>query len=374
MQKVVEGFGSDFPKIAYNTPDFEMLRHLQGSVYSFSAAKNWQQLRDMTVALADGDSLRTEKEYRQAIDALNIQYNRNWLRTERDTAIAGGQMASRWVDFERNADSMPMLQYSTVGDGKVRDSHRALDGIIKPINDPFWNTYYPPNGWNCRCDVIQLPGRDIVPTKDDGTPQVITPMFETNLAKQGLIFPKGHPYFDGIPKPELRRAMAYLPPDNSYTTVKIKGSRTAEVHLLHNDSEVKQNLRVADELMTLGYKNIKLLPDLHEKESALKPQFYPKGYKPQDIRKNPDAWITSKAGKDMVCDFKVLTSERSFAHRIVEASRQADYAVVKFDFEPEKLGANNIQNTVDRKLNEIASLKGVIVISKDGALLYDKCR
>lgn len=374
MQKVVEGFGSDFPKIAYNIPDFEMLRHLQSSVYSFSAAKNWQQLRDMTVALADGDRLRTEKEYRDAVDALNIQYNRNWLQTERGTAIAGGQMASRWVDFERNADAMPMLQYSTVGDGKVRDSHRALDGIIKPIGDPFWNTYYPPNGWNCRCDVIQLPGRDIAPTKDDGIPQVITPMFEANLAKQGLIFPKGHPYFDGIPKPELRRAMAYLPPDNSYTTVKIKGRRTAEVHLLHNDSEVKQNLRVADDLMALGYKNIKLLPDLHEKESALKPQFYPKGYKPRDIRKNPDAWIKSKTGKNMVCDFKTLTSERSFSERITQAAKQAEYAILKLDFEPKKLGISSIERRVDHQMNTNANLKGVIIINRLGKLLYEICR
>lgn len=373
MRKVKQGYGSDFPDIEYDTPDFEMLRHLDHSVYSFSAAKNYQQLRDMTLALTDGERLRTEKEYKQAVEALNVRYNRTWLATERQAAIAGGQMASRWVDFERHADTMPMLRYSTIGDANVRLTHQALDGVTKPIGDEFWTRYYPPNGWGCRCDVVQLPSADIEPTQGD-IAQEITPIFETNLAKQGLIFPKGHPYFDGVPKAELQKAMAYLPPANSYRSFKVTKNITADVHILHNDSEVLQNLRVAEDLVKLGYDEIKLLPDLHEKESALKPRFYPEGYTPRDIKKNPDAWIKSKQGEDMVCDFKVLTSERSFAHRIVEASEQADYAVVKFDFEPEKLGANNIQHTVNRKLNEINSLKGVIVIDKDGVLLYDQYR
>ena len=53
-----------------------------------------------------------------------------------------------------------MLQYVTAGDEKVRDDHAILDGVVADINDPFWNTYYPPNDWNCRCDVIQLSNPD----------------------------------------------------------------------------------------------------------------------------------------------------------------------------------------------------------------------
>ncbi|MDD6471780.1 MAG: phage minor head protein, partial [Bacteroidales bacterium] len=48
------------------------------------------------------------------------------------------------------------LQYRTVRDSHVRPEHAALDGVTLPPSDPFWETYYPPNGWNCRCSAIQV--------------------------------------------------------------------------------------------------------------------------------------------------------------------------------------------------------------------------
>ena len=31
----------------------------------------------------------------------------------------------------------------------MRPEHAALDRITLPMSDPFWESYYPPNGWNC---------------------------------------------------------------------------------------------------------------------------------------------------------------------------------------------------------------------------------
>lgn len=95
---------------------------------------------------------------------------------------------------------------------------------------------------------------------------------------------------------------------------------------------------VADDLIKAGYKDIHLLPDFHEKEAHLRQKFLPPGYKQRNIRKNPDAWLTDQDGKRMVCDFKVLQGERNFSQRIAEAAQQADYAIIKLDFEPKKLG------------------------------------
>ncbi|WP_151834590.1 phage head morphogenesis protein, partial [Acinetobacter junii] len=34
-----------------------------------------------------------------------------------------------------------------------RPSHLALDGVIRHIDDPFWQKWYPPNGYRCRCTI-----------------------------------------------------------------------------------------------------------------------------------------------------------------------------------------------------------------------------
>lgn len=373
QEKLIEGYGRDFPQIVYNTPDYEELRNLTENVYSFSAAKNYQQLKDMTLALTDGDRVVTESEFVERIKAMNLKYNWDWLITERNTAVAGGQMASRWVEFERNRDIAPLLEYSTVGDNKVRAAHALLDGVRKPVDDPFWNRYYPPNGWNCRCDVIAVPDKNAEPTQDEKiTVPEVQPMFRTNLAKAGIIFPKGHPYFKGVSKAELRKAISYLPPQNSYHTVKgIRGDKI-NVHILHNAEETRRNLVVADDLIKAGYKDVHLLPDFHEKEAHLRQKFLPPGYKQRNIRKNPDAWLADQDGKRMVCDFKVLQGERNFSQRIAEAAQQADYAIIKLDFEPKKLGIHSIEKRVTERLKEFPELKGVIVLDKKGILIFEK--
>jgi SPP1 gp7 family putative phage head morphogenesis protein len=47
-------------------------------------------------------------------------------------------------------------EYFTAGDGDVRPSHAALDGVTLPKDDPRWQEIWPPNGFRCRCQVIEL--------------------------------------------------------------------------------------------------------------------------------------------------------------------------------------------------------------------------
>lgn len=46
--------------------------------------------------------------------------------------------------------------YDAINDSRTRPSHLALDGIIRPVGDSFWNSHYPPNGYRCRCHCISL--------------------------------------------------------------------------------------------------------------------------------------------------------------------------------------------------------------------------
>jgi len=192
---VTKGFGGDFDAFYHDDPDSNMLAHLETNVHVFSAFKTYQTLRQATDQLTDKDgNVKSFAQFRNDVSAINDQFNVNWLNTEYNQAIASSQMASLWVDIESNADALPLLKYHTAGDGRVRPAHALLAGIIKPVNDEFWNSYYPPNDWGCRCDVIQLAEGDVTSMKGRKLP-TLKPMFDSNTAKQGVVFPEKHPYY-----------------------------------------------------------------------------------------------------------------------------------------------------------------------------------
>jgi SPP1 gp7 family putative phage head morphogenesis protein len=78
-------------------------------------------------------------------------------RTNMQTAYAAGQ----WDAIEQQADLAPFLLYDAVDDFRTRPEHAAWDGTVLPVTDPWWQTHYPPNGWNCRCSVIQLDADEV---------------------------------------------------------------------------------------------------------------------------------------------------------------------------------------------------------------------
>lgn len=66
--------------------------------------------------------------------------------------------AARVQEFEDPdvADIIWGYRYVTAGDERVRPSHEAIDGVTLPKDDPFWAANMPPNGYNCRCQVIPV--------------------------------------------------------------------------------------------------------------------------------------------------------------------------------------------------------------------------
>lgn len=83
------------------------------------------------------------------------------LRTIFDQNIQVAYNVGRYRSQMENVQSRPYLQYVAVLDRRTRPAHSALHGKVFRSDDPFWDAFYPPNGWRCRCRVRALDGSNL---------------------------------------------------------------------------------------------------------------------------------------------------------------------------------------------------------------------
>lgn len=79
----------------------------------------------------------------------------------------------RYAQMLATADAFPWWQYVAVMGGHTRPAHAALNGMVFHYTHPFWQSHYPPNGFNCRCRVRALSDRrlrelGLTPVEDAG--------------------------------------------------------------------------------------------------------------------------------------------------------------------------------------------------------------
>lgn len=75
--------------------------------------------------------------------------------------VRSAQSAGRWQTLQKMKSLTPWLMYDAVMDINTRPIHAELNGKVFHIDDPFWNDFYPPNGFGCRCGVSALDEDDI---------------------------------------------------------------------------------------------------------------------------------------------------------------------------------------------------------------------
>lgn len=179
-----------------------MKTRLTESNYIFSGIKTFHELNEAFPSLLDEKGKRKPfEQFLNDVQKIDKTYNSNYLRAEYNFAQASAGMAEKWEQFTEDGDDY-LLQYRTANDSKVRLEHAELHGITLPAEDNFWDEYFPPNGWNCRCTVVQ-----VLKSRYEQTPhneamergqQVLQTdkqrMFRFNPGKTGSSFPAHNPY------------------------------------------------------------------------------------------------------------------------------------------------------------------------------------
>lgn len=194
---------------------------LEENGFIFSGFKTFHAMREIGLSLLnDKGEIKQYADFQADVLKLNDKYNKNYLYAEYKHAIGTCQMAAKWHKLEADGDRY-LLQYRTAQDERVREDHALMDGITLPPSDPFWDKYYPPNGWGCRCTAVQVrrgkyaesdPAKAMM-LGDNSTAAAKQQIFRFNAGKTMQLFPPKHPYFKA---PENSRKVIEKTISNEY--------------------------------------------------------------------------------------------------------------------------------------------------------------
>ena len=331
---VETGFGKSLSQLDYDTPDFTMLKSLQENTWQFAAAKNYTQLRELSDALLDENGkLRSFNDFKTVANSINDKHVGRYLKAEYEHAVASAQMASKWVDIERNQPKL--LEYDAVMAQGTSQICSRLNGTRLPVSHPFWNRYYPPNHFGCRSTVRELYSgvatvENKIPTAD------IQPLFQTNLAKDGLVYPKGHSYFKEMPKDVIiklnskakilaKQSVYESPIEEQFDTIyKSKNGGIVKQHKLHlpkpNDTadDYKDIIETAKVFANEG-KTVEILPEIHASEKDARALIL-KGLKHKSS--NPDFKI-----EGVYMDLKRALKHNT-VHHAIDASNKGSIPII----------------------------------------------
>lgn len=132
-------------------------RQLNFSIAGKASLDQLQAVLDsLEEALKNGS---TFEKWRKDIRVQDLGLPKHRLDNIFRTNIQAAYNRGHWENFVEHKNIRPFLMYDAINDSRVRPTHLAMDGIIRPVGDSFWATHYPPNGFRCRCRCISLTDR-----------------------------------------------------------------------------------------------------------------------------------------------------------------------------------------------------------------------
>lgn len=171
-------------------------------------------------------------------------YLENVYRTNMMSSYAAG----RWVEQQEQKANFPYLLYDGIMDGRERDHVHELDGKIFKIDDPIVSKIYPPNGYNCRCRMIQMSEEDVLDTGPSaekvGINSLITKKVDMEKVNLGS--------FEGNPAMNWEKTMKGLVKQKE-KAVGVLSDKIDEI--IKDNNKIKPNLDILDKQLPEEYIN-----------------------------------------------------------------------------------------------------------------------
>ncbi|MFK0299271.1 phage minor head protein [Brevundimonas sp. NPDC090276] len=93
------------------------------------------------------------------------------LRTIYSANLRSARAAGQWERGQRTKAVLPFYLYQLGPSERHRPEHIGKEGVVRPVDDPLWATWFPPNGWGCKCWLRQI-------TKAEAERRGVTPAFD----------------------------------------------------------------------------------------------------------------------------------------------------------------------------------------------------
>jgi hypothetical protein len=244
-----------------------------------------------------------------------------------ETNLRTSYAAGRWAQIQEGKADRPYLEYRHSDSSlNPRPEHVRWDGTILPVDHPWWQTHYPPNGWGCKCRVFALSEDDLGDMGRTGPLTAPTAPDDTSGIDRGWDYPPGQEAWkkqmadkaERLPEPLKHNMLADIastsPPRQVGAGI-VNGSADAAYERIRASTT-----DVADIARATGFKpaNIQKVKDhLFFNEQWLD-RFAAQGYAPRLARFDSDAaiaaaWARLTAGHVSEQDLALLRHETAEA-------------------------------------------------------------
>lgn len=146
------------------TAGFDMLDDLRGAIRKAVVDRvPFEQFRDELIPLLKKKGWWGEKKLRDPATGELVKAQLGSLRRLQIiywANVHSAHAAGEWQRVERNKEFLPWLTYVASVSERKRPLHLSWVGITLRVDDAWWRSHYPPNGWNCKCSVRQVADRE----------------------------------------------------------------------------------------------------------------------------------------------------------------------------------------------------------------------